>query len=124
MLSSHKIFTGEMFVVMMTLLCGHFNRTIAERWQHSPSTVSASLHDVIDVFKKKDVVWSCCWQLAICIGRSRTQEVHGNFIFLSLPVVGVVNFDLTCQLAFTGWEATAHDGRDALTIEFRHTFDK
>ncbi len=54
--SSHKIFAGEKVMILMTLLSGHSNRTIAEHWQHSPSTISAVFHEVIDIFLRKDMV--------------------------------------------------------------------
>jgi hypothetical protein len=35
------------FLILMTLLSWHSNRTIAGCWQHSPSTISAALYEVI-----------------------------------------------------------------------------
>jgi hypothetical protein len=54
--SSQKISAGDKVMILMTLLFGQSNKTIAERWQHSPSTISAVLHEVIDIFLRKDIV--------------------------------------------------------------------
>ena len=43
-------------MILKTLLSGHSNKTIAECWQHSPSTISAVLHEVIDIFLRQDMV--------------------------------------------------------------------
>ncbi len=43
-------------MILKTLLSGHSNKTIAECWQHSPSTISAVLHEVIDFFLWEDIV--------------------------------------------------------------------
>jgi hypothetical protein len=55
MSSSRNISIGEKVMIFMNLLIGHSNRSIAERWQHSPSTISAVLHQVIDTLLKKEI---------------------------------------------------------------------
>lgn len=53
---SHNISVVEKVIILTWLLSGHSNTSIAERWQHSPSTISAALHEVIDVILKKDMI--------------------------------------------------------------------
>jgi hypothetical protein len=43
-------------MILISLFGGNSDRTIAERWYHSPSTISASLHEVIDLFLKKELI--------------------------------------------------------------------
>jgi hypothetical protein len=53
---SYNIFVVEKIIILMCLLTGHSNRSISERWQHSPSTISAALYEVIEVILKKGMV--------------------------------------------------------------------
>ena len=47
--STKNICLGEKVMIFMSLLCGCSNRMLAERWQHSPSTISAVIHEVLGI---------------------------------------------------------------------------
>jgi hypothetical protein len=47
--SSHKISAVEKVLILMASLSGNLNRITAEHWQHSLSTISAVIHEVIDI---------------------------------------------------------------------------
>jgi hypothetical protein len=47
--STKNICLGEKVMSCMSLLCGCSNRMLAERWQHSPLTISAVIHEVLGI---------------------------------------------------------------------------
>jgi hypothetical protein len=55
--SSKKKSTGENVMILISLLYGHSNRTITEHWQHISFTILASLHEAIDIFLKKHMIF-------------------------------------------------------------------
>lgn len=43
---------GEKLMIFLEALVGHSNRTIADLWQHSGSTISETIHEVSDWMKR------------------------------------------------------------------------
>jgi hypothetical protein len=112
---------------------------LAERWQHSPSTIAAVIHEVLGIvtsdavtkflmvkYNTRDVQPQILQNKKFfdnCIG-----AIDGTHIPVVVPeneqlafcnqkgtltqnVLGIVNFDLTFQYTLTGWEGSAHDGK-------------
>jgi hypothetical protein len=54
-LSSEKsVFSGKKAMMFLQVLCGHSLRVIAERWQHSISSVSYYVHEVLNALDNVD----------------------------------------------------------------------
>ena len=132
---------GEKLLMFIHALVGQSNRQIAERWQHSGSTVSITLHQVADsillckqlFFQRPtegDPVQSYIAEnqkfapyFGDCIGALDGTHIpailpideHGVFRnrkkSISQNVLAVTNFDLTFSYALCGWEGSAHDSR-------------
>ena len=132
---------GIKLLMFIHVLTGQSNRQIAERWQHSGSTVSLAIHEVaasilackehfFKVPKEGDPVQDYIAAndkfrpyFGNCIGALDgthvmaivPNEEHGVFRnrkkTISQNVLAVTNFDLTFSYALCGWEGSAHDSR-------------
>jgi hypothetical protein len=139
--SSMFMSSGENFLIFIHALVRFSNRQIAERWQHSGSTISIVLHDVAEslllvkhqffqVPKADDppqVAGNAKYSPYFdnCIGAldgthiGAVVPLEDQVVFrnrkksLSQNFLGVCNFDLTFSYVLCGWEGFAHDSRDA-----------
>ena len=135
------LIAGEKLLMFIQVLVGQSNRQISERFQHSGSTVSVSVHEVSEsilsckqylfqVPKEGDAVQDYIAAndrfrpyFENCIGALDgthilaivPTEEHGVFRnrknFVSQNVLAVTNFNLTFSYALCGWERSAHDSR-------------
>jgi hypothetical protein len=131
--------SGKKFLIFIHALVGFSNREIADRWQHSGSTISIVLHDVAEslllvkhlffkVPKADDppqVAENAKYSPYFdnCIGALDGTHIgaivplEGQAVFrtrkksLSQNVLGVCNFDLTYSYVLCGWEGSAYDSR-------------
>jgi hypothetical protein len=139
---STSICAGQKIMIYLTLLKGGKNREIHSMWQHSGSTISSILEEVMAAFSRiQDVIfipppldtsdyirenYRFFPYFENCLGALDGSHVHAltsNPLFrnrkktMSQNVLAVVNFDLTFSYVLAGWEGSAHDGqviRDAL----------
>jgi hypothetical protein len=51
LMNSKLLSAGEKLMIFLEALVGHSNRTIADLWQHSGSTISDTIHEVAGCFK-------------------------------------------------------------------------
>ena len=130
---------GEKVLIFIHALVGFSNRQIAERWQHSGSTISIAVHDVAESMllcqnlffpvPKQDDPPQVAGNMKFspyfdnCIGALDGTHIdavvpiseHGVFRnrkkAISQNVLAVSNFDLTFSYALCGWEGSAHDSR-------------
>ena len=128
-------------MIFLHVLRGFTNRVIAERWQHSGSTVSDAVHEVsrcLDnikhrIYKPAIAGDPIPTQIANngkftpyfddCIGALDGTHIpavipvdlqhpfRNRKKFISQNVLAVGNFDLTFAYALFGWEGSAHDAR-------------
>jgi DDE superfamily endonuclease len=139
--STRRVKDDEKLIMFMYMLTGKEYRCIAERFQHSISTVSSTIHEVLDVFD------SCLHEFLVppsegtpsqiaddpkfkryfknCIG-----AIDGTLIpafikgdaaeqkkwrcrkgFLSQNVLVACNFDMTVSYILAGWSGCAHDSK-------------
>jgi DDE superfamily endonuclease len=139
--NSMFISSGEKLLIFIHNLVGFSNRQIAERWQHSGSTISLVIHEVTEsilackqhLFKEPKEGDPVQDYIAAndkfrpyfenCIGALDGTHItaivpieeHGVFRnrkkYISQNVLAVVNFNLTFSYALCGWEGSAHDSR-------------
>ena len=130
---------GEKPLIFIHALVGFLNRQIAERWQHSGSTISLVLHDVSEsLLLVKDLFFKvpkqgdppqvagnpkfspyfddCIGALdGTHVGAIPPAEDYTSFRNrkkdITQNVLGVCNFDLTFSYVLCGWEGSAHDSR-------------
>jgi len=138
---SLTICSGQKVMIFIQALIGHSNRQSAERWQHSGSTISVILHEVVDSLYR--CLGNCFFRptagdelssviqnnskffpfFANCIGALDGTHIpaiveptdQGRYRnrkgFISQNVLVVVNFDMTFSYALAGWEGSAHDSK-------------
>jgi hypothetical protein len=140
---SKHICAGQKIMIFLTLLKGGKNREIHSMWQHSGSTISAILEEVLLCFERvqtfifvppptetPDYILNnpkfSPW-FDECIGALDGSHCHASTTnplyrnrkkFMSQNVLAVVNFDMTFSYVLAGWEGSAHDGQvieDALS---------
>jgi hypothetical protein len=138
--STSRIGPGEKLMLFLFVLTRNSNRSAAERWQHSGSTVSIIVHDVIDSIMRVRNCFCCIPDPDIvqskilndpkfypyfsnCIGALDGTHIpavvsaldqkpfRNRKGFISQNVLAVVNFDMTFSYILAGWEGSAHDGR-------------
>jgi phage regulator Rha-like protein len=123
------------------MLTGKEYRNIAERFQHSTSTVSRSIHEVLDIMddnisefmipfsqetpsritndrRYQKYFKNCIGALdgthvhAVVYGDAAEQKKFRNRKgWISQNVLGVCNFDLTFSYVLAGWSGAAHDAK-------------
>ena len=138
---SISVTVGQKVLLSIHVLIGHSNRQIAERWQHSGSTISLIIHEVSDAFRycsalifvlhlvgdpvpsKIAMDPTFTFFFDNCIGALDGVHISAfvqsvkNHVFrdrkknISQNVLGAVNFDMTFSYVLTGWEGSTHDGR-------------
>lgn len=139
--ASKTISSEEKTFIFLSLLTGHSNRDIAERWQHSGSTISKAVHEVADAILavKHQYIRQPHEGVPVpgkiinspnyfpyfegCIGALDGTHVHAvvppelSFRFrnrkgfISQNVLGVVDFNMMFTFVLAGWEGSAHDGK-------------
>lgn len=127
---------GEKLLIFIQTLVGQSNRQLAERWQHSGSTISLAIHEVAEsilacqkhLFKEPKEGDPVQDYIAVndkfrpyfenCIGALDGTHIMAivDFFrnrkkFISQNVLAVTNFNLTFSYALCGWEGSAHDSR-------------
>jgi hypothetical protein len=143
---SKHICAGQKLMIYLTLLKGFSNREIHIMWQHSGSTISAILSEVMLCFESvksfifipppqetpetilSDPKYSPFFDNCDgCLDGSHCDAFTSDPLFrnrkktMSQNVLAVVNFDLTFSYVLAGWEGSAHDGQvlqDALSKGF------
>jgi hypothetical protein len=122
------------------VLVGHSNRQTAERWQHSGSTISLIIHEILESFmrvrinlfiKPLENVTSaaiinnpkfnpffnnCIGAIDGChipavVGLDEQSLFRNRKGFISQNILAAVNFDMTFSYCLAGWEGSAHDSR-------------
>ena len=136
---SLSICAGQKVMIFIHALVGHSNRESAERWQHSGSSISTVIHEVVEaMYECTDIFFIRPSPLdpvpaeiinnyrfypyfEQCIGAIDGTHIpaviplnlQGPFRnrkgFISQNVLAAVNFDLTFSYALVGWEGSAHD---------------
>ena len=136
-----EICPGERLMIFISILVGFANRTAQERWQHSGSTISTTIHDVAhSILRCKDYFIRTpreddpthaarimndpkYIEFIGCLGALDgshvpavvSSEDAGKFRnrkkFISQNVLGVCDFDMLFIYCLAGWEGSAHDGR-------------
>lgn len=137
LVDNDTVIAGEKIMILIDALCGWSNRTIAERWQHSGSTISICIQDVIRALLKckryffaepEDLPDSirnnpkyfpffrdCIGALDGCHISAVVSPEHA-VVFrnrkqqVSQNMLGVVNFQMIFTYALVGWEGSGHDG--------------
>jgi DDE superfamily endonuclease len=138
---SMYICCGQKIMILLHVLRGYTNREIAERWQHSGSTISDIVHEVAHcldnikqrIYKPARAGDPVPTQIANngkftpffdnCIGALDGTHIpavipvdlqnpfRNRMKVTSQNVLAVGNFDLTFAYALFGWEGSAHDSR-------------
>lgn len=150
--NSAHICAGQKLMIFLTLLKGNSNREISSLWQHSGSTISHILDEVLTSFERVQDVMFIPPPLdtpdailgdfrfdpyfSDCIGALDGSHIPAsttNPLFrnrkkeMSQNVLAVANFDMTFQYILAGWEGSAHDGQvlhDALSKGFIRRLNK
>ena len=138
---SKKLCAGEKMMIFLQVLKGYSIRNIAERFQHSYSTISIVIHQVsASILKNEGILFQKHKENSVvhdrilkdpkyypyfdnCDGaldgthipailREEDQSVFRNRKkFISQNVLGVTNFDAIFIYALAGWEGSAHDAK-------------
>ena len=139
--NSMFICSGQKLMIFLHTLTNFSNRQTAERFQHSGSTISTTIHQVVEsILKCRSLIFqpvkaNCPIPVQIsqnpkffpffkdCMGALDgshipavvSLEEQGVFRnrkkFISQNLLAVSNFDMTFSYALAGWEGSAHDGR-------------
>ena len=139
--ASQMICAGQKLMIFISALTGLSNRLVAERWQHSGSTISLITHEVAESFKlcrellfqRPKITDPTPWEISSnlrrfpffsdCIGAldgtmipaivplNESELFRNRKRVIAQNVLAVANFDLTFSYALTGWEGSAHDGK-------------
>ena len=148
------IHPGEKLMILINACCGHNNRLMNERWQHSGSTISEVIHEVVFcILKCKHLVFTNPhphdapaakiagnpqydpWFLP-CVGAidgSHISAVNLDDNFrdrkgqVTQNVLASIDFDMVFMYVLVGWEGSAHDGKileDAIHKNFPLLKDK
>ena len=138
---SRYINVEQKILILIHVLCGHTLRFVADRFQHSLSTISLIIHEVADYFTENQILFYRRPELGAptpeyiieknefypyfsdCIGAVDgthvpavvLPELHPRFRDrqqnISQNVLAVVDFDLIFEYCLYGWEGSAHDSR-------------
>jgi len=129
---------GEKLMILIHACCGHSNRLMNERWQHSGSSISDFIHQVVDsILKCKHLIFrnphptdAPAFKIAgnpkfdpwfvPCVGAidgCHISAVNADENFrdrkgkVTQNILAAVNFDMVFMYILVGWEGTAHDGK-------------
>lgn len=132
------ILPGEKLMILINACCGHSNRLMNERWQHSGSTISEVIHEVVfSILKCKHLIFTnphpndaVATKIAgnpqydpwfvPCVGAidgSHISAVNLDENFrdrkgqVTQNVLASVDFDMVFMYVLVGWEGSAHDGK-------------
>lgn len=138
--NSRYISCEQKLFILVDALVGLSVRQIGEKWQHSTSTISTCLHEIVACFislRHKLFIKPTADGLRIskdngekfapfydgCIGALDGSHIpavlpvdeqsafRNRKGFISQNLLAVVNFDGTFSYCLAGWEGSAHDGR-------------
>jgi hypothetical protein len=138
--SSRFICAAEKVMIFVSALVGFSIRQIAERFQHSLSTISILINEITKCFlttqnklfikpsyentpsqilnnpKFYPYFQNCVGAIDGChisaiIPNDEQASYRNRKGFLSQNVLAVINFDMVFSYVLAGWEGSAHDGK-------------
>lgn len=148
---SQSISGGEKLMIFLSLLSGSTLRKIGERWQHSISTISEIIDEVIesilllknDIIKLADPLAPTSAHILNnpkfspffdnCLGAldgthipaippiNEKENFRNRKGYISQNVLCVCDFNMIITYALVGWEGSAHDS-NVLRDSFMHGF--
>ena len=141
LMSTKRLQSDEKLIIFLYMLTGKEYRNIAERFQHSLSTVSRTVHEVLDVFNEcneefmvepcedtppeiannprfkryfKNCIGAVDGTLIpafICADVAEQKKWRSRKGLLSQNVLVACNFDMTVSYVLAGWSGSAHDSK-------------